>query len=40
MHRLPAPPVTNGPTLSGRLFWGTLLSKNLTRLEWTQTDRP
>ena len=30
----------NGPTLSGRLLWGTLVSTNLTWLEWTQIDRP
>ena len=23
-----------------RLLWGTLVSNNLTWLEWTQTDRP
>ena len=33
-------PVPSGPTLSSRLLWGTLLSNNLTWLEWTQTDRP
>ena len=33
-------PVPNGPTLCGRLLWGTLLSNNLTWLEWTQIDRP
>ena len=26
--------------LAGRLLQGTLLSKNPTRLEWTQTDLP
>ena len=40
MPRLRATPVPNGPTLSGRLLWGTLLSKNPTRLEWAQTDLP
>ena len=35
-----APPGPSGPTLSGRLLWGTLLSNNLPWLEWTQTDRP
>ncbi len=28
--RLRATPVPNGPTLSGRLLWGTLLSSNPT----------
>ena len=40
MPRLRATPVPNDPTLSGRLLWGTLLSKNPTRLEWAQTDLP
>ena len=35
-----ATPVPSGPTLSGRLLWGTLLSNNLTWLERTQTDHP
>ena len=35
-----AMPVPSGPTLSGRLLWGKLLSNNLTWLEWTQTDCP
>ena len=32
--------VPNGPTLSGRLLWDTLLSGNPNSLEWTQIDRP
>ena len=40
MPELRVTPVPNGRTLSGRLLWGTLLSSNLTWLEWTQTDRP
>ena len=40
MPSLRATPVPSGPTLSGRLLWGKLLSNNLTWLEWTQTDRP
>ena len=32
--------VPNGPTLSGRLLWGTLLSGNPNSLEWTQINRP
>ena len=38
--RLRATPGPSGPTLSGRLLWGTLLSRNPTRLEWPQIDHP
>ena len=40
MPRLRSTLVPSGPTLSSWLLWGTLLSKILTWLEWTQTDRP
>ena len=40
MPRLRATPGPSGPNLSGRLLWGTLLSKNPTRLEWAKTNRP
>ena len=40
LTRSRATPVPNGPTLSGRRLWGTLLSSNPNSLEWTQIDRP
>ena len=38
--RVRVTPVPHSPTASGMLLWGTLVSNNLTWLEWTQIDRP